>query len=590
MWRIFGVWLLTLAGTLAGPFAGKEHPRLWLPESGEARVRETLDSDPLAAGLQALAIGEAERILKERTCRFEIPDGLRLLAESRRALHNVMHSAWAWRITGEDRFRRRAVDELEAACAMENWNPRHFLDVAEMATAVATGYDWLYDTLTPGQREMCEKALVEKALKPAKEVYDKGNWWSKPGNNWSQVCGSGIALAAAAIDGRDEGLAGNLFQRGLDLVGNCSRFYEPDGMYPEGPAYWHYGSDYHVMLLGACGPLGQKYHDDPILRKAGDSIMHLTSNTRLNYNFADGNASREVPSPAQCWLASRYGDGAQAAHVRRLFARALEEGGGKFRPDRCFPLSILWLPPASLASADPAGAAVFHGEQSMALFRTGWNGKDPWFAIKGGTPAASHGHMDAGSFCYDAHGERWIHDLGSDNYNLPSYFSGKRWTYYRLQNRSHNTLEIGGKLQNAKAKPCPVIGSSLEGDSFMVSFDLSDAYAGSADKVVRSATFDRKTGVVRIEDRIESPVGEVVWRAFADVPPVMDGDSVTISRPGRGITLRDLSGAGVWSVAEATPPTAGENQNKNYRAVVLTVPKADRVNIAVEIRPWSKPR
>jgi hypothetical protein len=33
------------------------------------------------------------------------------------------------------------------------------------------------------------------------------------------------------------------------------------------------------------------------------------------------------------------------------------------------------------------------------------------------------------------------------------------------------------------------------------------------------------------------------------------------------------------------PPTPEENQNKEFRAVVLTVPKADRVSLEVEIHP-----
>ena len=49
---------------------------------------------------------------------------------------------------GEERFKERAIRELDAACAMKDWNPSHFLDVAEMATAVAVGYDWLYPVLT----------------------------------------------------------------------------------------------------------------------------------------------------------------------------------------------------------------------------------------------------------------------------------------------------------------------------------------------------------------------------------------------------------------------------------------------------------
>ena len=315
MWQTSGIWLASLA-LAAGQLADKPHPRLWLPRAAEAELRQKIASDPLAARLQQAVMAEAARILTERTCRHEIPDGMRLLAESRRALRNITHSAWAWRMSRDDKFRLRTIAELEAACAMADWNPKHFLDTAEMAAAVATGYDWLYPDLTPEQRAMCERALIDKALKPAKTIYDKGTWWSKPGNNWSQVCGSGISLAAAAVAGHDDGLAHGLVEHGVTLVTRCADFYQPDGMYPEGPGYWQYGTNFHVMLLAACEALAWPVADDPILHRTGDAIMHLTSPTRGSFNFADSGAGREPPSPAQCWLASHYQDKPQAGRCR----------------------------------------------------------------------------------------------------------------------------------------------------------------------------------------------------------------------------------------------------------------------------------
>ena len=580
MWKSCGMWLATLV-LAAGDLAEKPHPRLWFPKSAEATVRGKIEKDPLAASLQAIVMTEAGKVLTARTCRYDIPDGKRLLAESRLALHNILHSAWAWRMTGGEKFRLRTIAELEAACALKDWNPSHFLDTAEMATAVATGYDWLYPTLTPDQRAMCEKAIIEKALLPAKAVYDKGGWWSKPRNNWAQVCGSGIALAAAGIAGNDQELSENLFDSGLKLVEKCAEFYAPDGMYPEGPGYWHYGTNYHVMLLAASQALGRDFEENPLMNKAGSSIMHLTSPTRYSFNFADGGNRLESPSPAQCWLAEHFRDATQARHVRDLFTRMIAED----KSPGCSPLSLIWLPPTPPADQALPLAAVFQGEQAIAIFRTGWNPTDAYFAIKGGTPAASHGHMDVGSFVYDAHGVRWIHDLGKEDYNLPSYFGSKRWTFFRLQNRSHNTLEINGQLQNSQAEPCPVISHTLTGNPLAAAFDLSAAYVGSAEKVLRSATFDTRSGAVVLKDEITNPAGPVVWRAFTDAEAEVQGDRVILRKNDRRITLRRVSPDGTWTITEAKPPTPQENQNRGFRAVVLTVPQAGQVSAVVEIQP-----
>lgn len=584
MWKTSGIWLAAVT-MAAGHLEDKPHPRLWLPQSAEAALARKIATDPLAARLQGAALAVAERVLTERTCRHEIPDGKRLLGESRRALHNIMHAGWAWRMGGGDKYRARVIAELEAACAMPDWNPSHFLDTAEMATAVATGYDWLYPSLTTAQRAMCEQAIIDKALKPAKGIYDKGGWWSKPGNNWSQVCGAGIALAAAAVAGHDQGLSEELFGRGVKLVTGCAKFYEPDGMYPEGPGYWQYGTNFHVMLLAACPGLDWPVEDTPILRKAGDSIMQLTSPSRMTFNFADAGAGHEAPSAAQCWLATHYQDGPQAREVREHLTQALDLGKGRISGDRYFPLAVLWLPAAATAGPAPPTAAVFGGDQAVAMFRTGWDADATWLAIKGGTPTTNHSHMDVGSFVYDSHGIRWLHDLGSDNYNMPDYFGNKRWTYFRLQNRSHNTLEIAGQLQNARSKPCPIIDSTLTGNPLAAAFDLSDAYAGAAAKVVRRARFDSRSGTVRIEDEITAPTGVVVWRAFTDAAAEVHDDQVILRKNGQQLSLRRIGGAGTWSLADAKPPTATENPNKGFRAVVLTVPQAAKISLVVEIRP-----
>jgi hypothetical protein len=190
-----------------------------------------------------------------------------------------------------------------------------------------------------------------------------------------------------------------------------------------------------------------------------------------------------------------------------------------------------------------------------------------------------------GSFVYDAHGVRWIHDLGSENYNLPSYFGSKRWTYFRLQNRAHNTLEINDQLQNPESAPGPLVFQTLTGNPLAAAFDISDAYAGTAEKVGRSVRFDPSTGIARIDDEIMKPAGKVVWRAFTDAQAEVKGDQVILRKDGSQITLQKISAAGTWTVTDAKPPTAEENQNPKFRAVVLTIPKAERVSAVVEIRP-----
>ncbi len=579
---VIGVCLLGAAIT-PGVRGETDHPRLWLTRDAENAARESIREDVLAARYHDALMAEAGRVFSAPTCRYDIPDGRRLLRESRLALHNMMHAGWAWRMSGDEKYKTRVIAELEAACALKDWNPAHFLDTAEMAMAVATGYDWLYSALTPEQRAMCEKAVLEKALLPAREAIARKSFWTRPVSNWSQVCGAGIALAASVVPAGDPAMRAELVEHCLDLVDGCDRFYQPDGVYPEGPGYWHYGTNYHVMLLAARQALGHgPGKSEGALRSTGRAMIHLTGPTRLVFNFADGRAASGGISPAQCWLASRFDDPLQVRHVRKELERDLAKNDGRVARGNS-PLGLIWLPPAATGNKEPAKSAVFGGSQPLATFRTGWNDRDVWLAVKGGTPAESHGHMDVGSFVFDAHGTRWFHDMGPDNYNLPAYFGGKRWSYYRMQNRSHNTLEIAGMLQDATTGPCPLVDSATTADVHHAAFDLTAAYHQAAERVLRRVRFDPETGMARITDKVTAPKGPVVWRAFTDADIELRGTEAVLTKKEGKILLRS-KGAN-WRVDAATPPNADEHQNENFRALTLEYPASDNVSIVVEIQP-----
>jgi hypothetical protein len=557
------------------------HPRLLFPASAEAGVKLRIANDPLAAKVQAEIVKRAGMVLTERTCAYRIPDGVRLLSESRMALHHVLHCGWVWRTTGDERFRERLIRELDAACALKDWNPRHFLDTAEMASAVAIGYDWLHPTLTPEQRLRYEDAILRLALPEIETRHAKAKWWVGPNNNWSQVCGTGMALAAEAIRERDPSRCEAIIRRGKELVESCQVFYEPDGAYPEGPAYWHYGTNYHVLLLAARESLGQPVEVPELLRRSGDFMRHVTGPTRLSFNFADGDPYLETPSPAQSWIATRFKDPGQARHVRGLLERALQKGVGSATTNdlRFFPLHLLWLPeePDEDHAAPPVTSASFKGEQAFAFFRTAWTSDAAWLAIKGGTGAASHGHLDAGVFVYEAAGIRWFHDMGRDNYNMPGYFGKQRWDYFRLTNLSHNTLVIDGKLQGT-----PKVGCPIEKSGEQATIDLSPAYANQASSVVRTASFDRGSGAANLTDRIAKPVGPVRWAVITKAAPKFEGERVILEEAGKRLVLtrKDKSG-GAWETYSLKPPTDREKQNEGYHMFGFTAPAADRLTLEV---------
>ncbi len=54
-----------------------------------------------------------------------------------------------------------------------DWDPPHYLDTAEMATA-AIAYDWLYDALPISTKDLVKKCLYERAIVRVLREYEKG--------------------------------------------------------------------------------------------------------------------------------------------------------------------------------------------------------------------------------------------------------------------------------------------------------------------------------------------------------------------------------------------------------------------------------
>ena len=65
----------------------------------------------------------------------------------------------------------------------------------------------------------------------------------------------------------------------------------------------------------------------------------------------------------------------------------------------------------------------------------------------------------------------------------------------------------------------------------------------------------------------------------------IEGQNVTLTKKGKGISLKHVSPGGTWSVSDAKPPTAEENQNKGFRKLELTIPMSEKLGITVEITP-----
>ncbi|HQK78013.1 MAG TPA: hypothetical protein PKZ25_17595, partial [Candidatus Hydrogenedentes bacterium] len=92
------------------------HPRLFFTETEAAEIRTRIESDPLLHAVFAHLRGSADAILDQPPVKRE-QVGRRLLGVSRTFLQRVGYLAFAYRMTHEERYLRRAEDEMRAAAA-----------------------------------------------------------------------------------------------------------------------------------------------------------------------------------------------------------------------------------------------------------------------------------------------------------------------------------------------------------------------------------------------------------------------------------------------------------------------------------------
>ena len=371
--------------------------------------------------------------------------GRRLLGTSREALKRIFWLSYTYRVHGGEAYARRAIDEMLAASAFSDWNPTHFLDVGEMTMALAIGYDWLYDKMTPRERKTVARAILDKGLKPASDK--KNAWFYKNENNWNSVCNAGMVYGALAVWEEDPDFCRSMLMKSLESNKLACHAYEGGG-YPEGYNYWGYGASFQLMLAAAVnytfpGKDGLYVND---MALSFDFVRFTATPAGNCFSFSD--AYRKAKAQYMQVFGNRWG----------LYPeiRAMEETGfRRLCEDRLFPMFLIGMAGRGM-SADVPVDHYFQcgGTTPIFVYRSGWRSRDDdYLGIKGGLTMSSHSHCDQGSFYFESDGVTWATDLGMQNYNSLETAGvdlwdmtqdSERWSVFRIGPFSHNILTVNG--------------------------------------------------------------------------------------------------------------------------------------------------
>jgi len=549
-----------LTGAIDHP---KSHPRLLVNASTFSTLREQVASDPVSSDILSCLIQRADTMLDQSVVFYEMK-GYRLLDASRLAQNRILTLALVARMTDDPRYFQRAIAEMRAASAFQDWNPRHFLDTAEMTFALAIGYDWLFDQLDANDRTMIADAIIHMGLQPSFTVPKERLGWIQGSNNWNQICHAGMVTGAIAIADRDPELARQVIERAIQHLSCGAAAYAPDGAYPEGPMYWTYGTTFHVILSDALEHfIGNTAGTDayPGFLSSADYMLHVTAPSNLFYCYADCRPKAGLSIP-QTWIARKTRRSDLLRGTINLHNMHTSDEGY-----RHLALALLWRDPTlQAATATPALSWAGHGAMPVAFFRSAWDDpKATYLGIKGGSPNLSHAHMDVGSFVLEADGIRWAMDLGMENYHRLEQVmdmwnqrqTSERWNVFRLGSESHNILRFDGAAQQVEGRGELI---SYSESSATAIIEMTSVYSHKATSVQRGVRLI-SDGSVTFQD--EWTIGEesvvVAWQMLTEAEHIsVSNNVIQLKQNGQTLNLHVLLPAQVTiqteDVSELTMP------------------------------------
>jgi hypothetical protein len=541
------------------------HPRLLLLKGEEQKIKQAIATDKTWNGIHRVILKECDEMLDVAPVEH-VKIGRRLLDKSRTCLKRVFYLSYAWRMTQDQKYLKRAEKELLAVAGFSDWNPSHFLDVAEMTMAVSIGYDWLYDGLSAQSRAIIKAAILKNGLEPSMSS-DPANFWLKAAHNWNQVCNAGMTYGAIAVYEDNPTLSQSIINRAMKSVPLPMEAYGTDGAYPEGYGYWAYGTTFNVMFISA---LEKLYQTDFGLTKnagflkTGSFLENMTGPTGIPFNFFDSGSGGEF-NPAMFWFANRLKD-TSLLWVERNYLT--ENAIDKIGDDRLLPAVLLWGAgmPLNTIKAPTYYMWTGMGKNPLAIMRSSWTDPDAiYVGMKGGSPSLNHGHMDAGSFVMDADGLRWAMDFGMQGYesleskgvdlwNMKQ--NSQRWEVLRYNNFVHNTLTINNELQQVDGT-APIVSHSNSPQFMNAITDLTSVYKNSISKALRGiALVDKKYVVVRDELETKQNKALLRWSLLTPANVKITGkNEAELTKNGKKLYLKVMGSVAVNMKTWSTEPT-----------------------------------
>ncbi len=354
--------------------AATTHQEIWIP------IRDYVDSE---AGVSPPATAP--------------PDGD--LNTYRNHGNQLISFAFVCVISGQVDHCNLAKTHLLTYAAWEQWGDDNQRDLghAHMLLGNAIAYDWLYDVLTPAERQTVRLSLADwtqKMYEASSVGYYQpawNNWWHKSylqNHHWTN--NSALGLAGLALKGEDDRA-----QTWIDYAGNQMSIIR-DVLNEIGDGSWHEGILYQSYGLTMSLPFMTN-----LRRIQGDDILphtylgnypkwriynHIPGTTQsiLSYgNFERGWGNAYASQNLLRFAAGEYGDGNAEWMARQLAAADGRNANIWHAPWYVFEF-FYYNPTIDPVSPTGLEKARLFPDLEGVIWRTGWEEDDLVFGLKTG--------------------------------------------------------------------------------------------------------------------------------------------------------------------------------------------------------------
>ena len=556
----------------------KKSPKLFLTPQIEKQLKKKLKTDPFVQNYYNYLKVEAGQILQKPLLKHEL-EGFRLLFVSREMVERMGVLCMVYRMEKNPEILNRINDELNAVCHFEDWNPQHFLDIAEMSFAVALAVDWVGKDLPKATVALAKKSLIEKGINESFNESNPRMFWINSSNNWNAVCHGGMVAAALVVADVAPELAAKTISRALEKLPNSLSEYAPDGVYPEGPGYWGYGTSYTVVAASVLqSALGTDFgiSKSPGFMKSANFYLEAVAPSGKYFNFADSDGSIDGSDIVLLsWFAQKTGD--QLYFKKDFYEHPKDVGRlagpglvwlSQFTPQQKSELPLNWH------GQGPNPVAIFRGlEKDTGKF---------YLAVKGGKASISHGNMDAGTFVFELDGVRWVVDPGNQRYYLLNKIGFNlaglcqecpRWTLLTKRNTGHSTITVNNERFDVKGK-AEITDFKSEAQP-EVTIDMTPLYFENLNSLHRRFIKESDRSVL-IEDRFETndSTKTITWGLMtqSEVSPTSNGAVLKQDGKELNLTILEPEGIAVSVISLDPPPLEIDKTIENFKRIEIRIP------------------